>query len=184
MGNLNSEHRYKIQNNFIPSKILESIILVSILALSFMALSGSAYAHGMGNDSDNPPPHWPYHAFLVSTGLMLMTAGMLTARHKKGKRWWLKAHKTMGLLGASLSMIGIFTAAFLLSTYFEVYFVREIHSYLGIGAVSFVILTPIIGFMQFKLKDKRMRVAHKWLGRIALIFMSANIVAGLQMILK
>ncbi|MFB3764818.1 MAG: DUF998 domain-containing protein [Methanotrichaceae archaeon] len=165
---------------------------MSILALSFIAISGSAHAHGMdsgsdngnNNDNGNPPPHWPYHAFLVSTGLIFMTAGMLTARYKKGRRWWLKAHKMLGLIGASLAVIGIFTAAYLLSTYFEVYFVGELHSYLGIGAVTFVILTPIMGYMQFKLKDKRIRAAHRWLGRLALVFMLANIAVGLQMVLK
>lgn len=173
-----------IRNNFSLTIILKSIFIISTIAMFILALSSNAYAHGMGDQSDNPPPYWPYHAFLVSTGFILMAAGMLTARNKKGRRWWLKAHKTAGLSGASLAVIGILMAAYLVSTYLEMIFVKETHAYLGIGAALFVIITPIAGFMQFRRKDMRIRQAHKWLGRIALILMLGNVIAGLQMILK
>lgn len=149
-----------------------------------MAFSGDACAHEMGDHSDNPPPHWPYHAFFVSTGLVFMAAGALTARRMKGKKWWLKAHKTIALLGASFALAGFFIAAYLVSTYLDTYFVRELHSYLGILSVLLVIFTPIIGFMQFRLNDKRIRTIHKLSGRATLAFVGANILAGLQMVLK
>lgn len=149
-----------------------------------MALSGDACAHEMDDQSDTPPLHWPYHAFFVSTGLVFMTAGVLTARRMKGKKWWLKAHKTIALLGASFALAGFLIAAYLVSTYLDTYFVREPHSYLGILSILLVIFTPIIGFMQFQLKDKRIRAIHKWSGRATLAFVLANILAGLQMVLK
>lgn len=183
MANLNPRQRCITKNNLFP-QALKSLFFVIILSISFIALSSNAYAHGMDDQSDKPPPHWPYHALLVSLGLIFMTAGMLTARHKKGRRWWLKAHRTMGLFGASLAVLGVFLSAYLVSMYLEKLFVAETHAYLGIAAASFVIITPIVGFMQFRYRDKRIHVAHRWLGRTALVLMFANIIAGLQMILK
>ncbi len=178
MADLRSIYRRNYSYN------LKVIFIISLFAISLIAISGCAYAHEMGGNSDTPPPHWPYHAFFVSTGLIFMTAGMITARSMKGKRWWLKAHKIIALLGASLALIGFFIAAYLVSTYLDTYFLRELHAYLGIGAVLLVVFTPIIGFMQFRLRDKRIKAIHRWSGRTTLVIMLANILAGLQMIIK
>ncbi len=65
---------------------MKLVCVISTITLLTLALSSNAFAHGMKDRSDNPPPHWPYHAFLVSVGLVFMTAGMLTARYKKEKK--------------------------------------------------------------------------------------------------
>jgi len=130
------------------------------------------------------PPLWPYHAFLVSTGLVFMIAGMLAARYKKGRKKWLKTHKTLGLLGASLAIAGVLMAVYMVSTYLGIYFIKITHAYVGITSLFLVVLAPLIGYMQFRLKDKRVHVIHKLSGRLAILFMLANVLLGLQIILR
>ncbi len=129
------------------------------------------------------PLLWPYHAALVSLGLISMTSGMLTARFMKGRRWWLRAHKALGLPGACLAVAGVMVAVYMVSMDMETYFAGGPHSYLGLVAVLFIIATPILGFMQFKRRDKRVRVLHRWSGRMTLVLMLANVILGLGMIL-
>ncbi len=171
-------------NRFNPSSLLKVISIIIPLTFFLIIVSGTAYAQDMSNQSDIPPPHWPYHAILVSTGLIFMAAGVLTARSMKSRRWWLKTHKSLALFGVSLTITGFLIAAYLVITYRQTYLVMETHAYLGIVAILLVVSTPIIGFMQFKLRDKRLRAVHKWSGRAVLVFMLANVLAGLQMVLK
>ena len=55
------------------------------------------------------------------------------------------------------------------------YLVEEPHAYLGITALALVVFTPIMGFMQFRIKDKRMRIIHRWSGRLAITMVLINV---------
>lgn len=169
---------------FIIHKAIKLIFIIGLFTLSIMAASNDASAHEAGEHEKVSIPPWPYHAALVSSGLVVLTAGMLTARFMKDRRWWMRAHKTQGLLGASLAVAGVLVAVYMVSMYMKTYFAGGIHSYLGLVALLLVIATPILGFMQFGRKDKRVRELHRWSGRLTLLFMLANLIIGLQMILK
>jgi hypothetical protein len=111
-----------------------------------------------------------------------MSGGMLTARFMKKKNWWLKTHRSLAISGAVLTESGFILAAYMVSTYMDTYLVMETHAYLGIMAFSLVVFAPIMGFMQFRTKDKRMHIIHRWTGRLAIAMVLINIWAGWTMI--
>lgn len=166
----------------ISSPILSVPISTAVLFSFFLAFSNCASAHEAGEHA-MVPPIWPYHASLVFLGFAFMTTGMFVARFMRGKKWWLKAHRAAALTGASFAVIGFTIAAYMVSTYMETYFARGTHSYLGVTALLFVISTPLIGFMQFRIKDDRIRTIHRWFGRTTLVLMLANVLVGIQMLL-
>ena len=157
-----------------------AMVLVAFLALQAIVVVASA--HETGSPHHQLPPPWPYHVLLVTTGVVVMLGGMLTARFMKKKNWWLKAHKSLAISGALLTVSGFVVAAYMVSTYMDTYLVMETHAYLGIMAFSLVALAPIMGFMQFRSKDKRMHIIHRWTGRLAIAMVLINIWAGWTMI--
>ena len=156
-------------------------MLVGVIA--FLALNAIvASAKDTGSPHHLLPSPWPYHVLLVTTGVVVMLGGMLTARYMKKKSWWLKTHKSLAISGALLTISGFIVAAYMVSTYMGAYLVMEPHAYLGITALALVVFAPIMGFMQFRIKDKRMRIIHRWSGRLAIVMVLTNIAAGWMMI--
>jgi len=158
-------------------------MLAGVIAfLALQAIVVVASAHETGSAHQQLPPPWPYHVLLVTTGVVVMSGGMLTARFMKKKNWWLKTHKSLAISGAVLTVSGFILAAYMVSTYMDTYLVMETHAYLGIMAFSLVVFAPIMGFMQFRTKDKRMHIIHRWTGRLAIAMVLINIWAGWTMI--
>ena len=160
-------------------------IWMAVAAAAFLALQAIvvvASAHETGSAHQHLPPPWPYHVLLVTTGVVVMLGGMLTARYMKKKSWWLKAHKSLAISGALLTISGFIVAAYMVSTYMGTYLVMEPHAYLGIAALALVVIAPIMGFMQFRIKDKRMHIIHRWSGRLAIVMVLTNIASGWMMI--
>ena len=81
-----------------------------------------------------------------------------------------------------MTISGFIVAAYMVSTYMGTYLVMEPHAYLGIAALALVVIAPIMGFMQFRIKDKRMHIIHRWFGRLAIAMVLINIWAGWTMI--
>ncbi len=160
-------------------------VWIAVAAVAFLALQAVvvvASAHETGSPHEELPPPWPYHVLLVTTGFVVMLGGMLTARFMKEKNWWLKTHKRLAISGALLTVSGFIVAAYMVSTYMETYLVMEPHAYLGISALALVVFAPIMGFMQFRTKDKRMHIIHRWTGRLAIAMVLINIGTGWMMI--
>lgn len=158
------------------------MLVAAISFLAFQAIVVVASAHETGSTHEELPPPWPYHALLVTTGVVFMLGGMLTSRYMKKKGWWLKTHKTLAISGALLTVSGFVVAAYMVSTYMDTNLVMETHAYLGITALALVVFAPIMGFMQFRTKDKRMHIIHRWSGRLAIVMVLVNIAAGWMMI--
>jgi hypothetical protein len=154
--------------------------VIGLLALQ--AIVAVASALEPGSPHHPLPPPWPYHVLLVTTGVVVMSGGMLIARYMKKRGWWLKAHKSLAISGALLTISGFIVAAYMVSTYMGTYLVMEPHAYLGITALALVVFAPIMGFMQFRKKDKRIHIIHRWSGRLAIIMVLSNIAAGWMMI--
>ena len=59
---------------------------------------------------------------------------------------------------------------------------RVLQGYFGALTVMFLIVTPVLGLMQFKVKTKKklVRNLHGWFGRIALILALLTILMGLS----
>jgi hypothetical protein len=66
--------------------------------------------------------------------------------------------------------------------YIGTLFIKELHSYLGFTIATLAIFTPLLGFIQFRMRDKRMRIIHRWSGRITIVLMLVNIIAGWLML--
>ena len=132
---------------------------------------------------ENPPGGiaslWPYHAILMTTGFIFMLIGAYLARFMKGKTWWLKAHRAFGITGSIISFLGFFMAFYMVSLLIGIHF-QVFHAYLGVITVIMVLMTPVLGFMQFKLKNHRpqVRIMHRWSGRITISLMAITMISG------
>ncbi|VVB72789.1 Uncharacterised protein [uncultured archaeon] len=91
-------------------------------------------------------------------------------------------HKKFVLLGVAFVLAGLFVAAYMVSAYMETFFVPGTHAYLGTGVFAFLIITPVLGIIQFRLKDGRVHALHRWSGRITILLGLLNIFAGVQMV--
>jgi len=129
------------------------------------------------------PALLPYHAVLMITGLLLLSTGMLIARYMKNRHWWLRAHKTMGISGTIFVISGLVMAMYMVSLSTGVHF-RVPHAYLGSITIIFVLMTPILGYAQFKSVSEavKIRTIHRWSGRITLVLILLNILSGLSLV--
>jgi hypothetical protein len=121
-----------------------------------------------------------FHAGFMIAGLVLMTAGVTVARLMRNKPWWLRGHRVLGACG-SLSVAGGFATALAMVSvsggpHFEV-----LHAWVGALVVLAAAATPVLGQLQFALKERRaeIRKAHRWAGAMTLILLSLNLLSGL-----
>ncbi|MBE0516756.1 MAG: hypothetical protein IBX41_05125 [Methanophagales archaeon] len=126
---------------------------------------------------------WLYHAVLMTLGFVSLVTGMLIARYLKRRRWWLKAHQMMGILGSILLISGLFMAIYMVSLSTGVHF-RVPHAYLGAIVLVLVVINPILGYAQLKYPSKaaKIRSIHRWFGYLALVLILINIIAGLVLV--
>ncbi len=113
-----------------------------------------------------------------------MTAGAVIARYLKGKRWWLKAHRILGILGAFQVWAGVFAAVVMVSRYGGGHFDVP-HAWLGIFIAFLALAAPAAGQLQLTLRNKapRLRIVHHWIGRLTLAFLLINMAIGLALAL-
>ncbi len=126
------------------------------------------------------PKLWPYHAGLMGAGLLCMLSAVIIAKFLKGKKkWWLKIHKPLGTFGGLLSFGGLVMAYIMVEKAGGDHFSVP-HTYLGSLTMLAIILTAILGNLQFKVKNKKyMATLHRWIGRICLALMLFTILGGL-----
>lgn len=150
-------------------------LAIALIAAALLTLSPASGAEVF---TDKIMLLYPFHAFLVSSGLLLLSAGMICARYMKRRRWWLKAHKTLGLAGAGLTLFGIMVAVYMVSASSGLNSPAGPHAYIGILVSLMVLFTPFMGFIQLKKGDKRLRAIHKWSGRMTIVLMIINAYLG------
>jgi hypothetical protein len=126
---------------------------------------------------------WPYHAVLMILGFLLLLSSSLIQWYFKRKRWWLKAHKMTGILGAILFLAGLLMANYMVSVSTGVHF-RVPHAYLGAFIILLIVTNLILGYAQLKFRNKaaQIRSAHRWSARIALVLILINILFGLLLV--
>ncbi|UCG68420.1 MAG: hypothetical protein JSV09_11475 [Thermoplasmata archaeon] len=130
-----------------------------------------------------PPSYWLIHAALLTVGFLLMLTGVIIAKAFKKRKWWLKTHKMLGIVGAILSILGLIMGFIMVQLSSGEHF-RVPHAYVGFLAIIFAVLTLGLGFAQFKVKKnrKKIRMIHRWSGRITLVLMLLNIIFGLSLV--
>jgi hypothetical protein len=168
--------------------LLKAVLYVLIFTLLSLAVfTGTAIAHNPSEAGDSAhtnqlPPPWPYHVAMVFLGFTSLAGGAFTARYLKQRTGWIGLHKRLALIGVVFVLAGLSIAAYMVSAYMDTFFVREMHAYLGAGVFAFLIVTPILGIFQFRSKDKRMHIIHRWSGRITIVLILFTIIAGIQMV--
>ena len=61
---------------------------------------------------------------------------------------------------------------------------RVPHAYLGVITIIFVAMTPVLGYLQFKVTDRRATISaiHRWSGRITIVLMLVTILSGSSLV--
>jgi len=123
------------------------------------------------------------HAGLMILTLFLLATGACIARFLKKKPWWLKAHRSLAVTGVILFLLAIAAIA-LQIILTERAHLRVPHSWVGLAGLALILLTPTLGFLQFKMRNAaaRLKGLHRWSGRITISVMIINIVLGLILI--
>lgn len=134
---------------------------------------------GIGSDLPRP---WPYHLALVSTGFLLMLSAALIARFMKRRKGWLSIHKSLGIIGATLILIGLVVAVVMVSSSYQIDLAKEHHAYLGLIIALMAAYMPFLGHLQIKRRDNGLRALHRWSGRLVVALMVINIYLGLVML--
>lgn len=122
------------------------------------------------------------HILLMATATLVIIAGVSAAMFFRKKKNWLKIHKTVNSLGVALMTVGIVMAfSYVFGTGSE--HIDGIHQLTGLTAFISVLATLLLGFYQFKAKNKpSVRTMHRWLGRFSLLLLLTAITLGLTLI--
>ena len=117
-----------------------------------------------------------YHAGFVIAGFAAAATGAALARFMKRKTWWLKAHRGLASAGVALLFCGI-AAAFLKVELRGGVHIAFPHAYLGAVIFMFALITPTLGLLQFRFRQQaaRIRVLHRWSGRLLLLLLALNV---------
>ncbi len=125
---------------------------------------------------------WRVHLIFMMIGFVTLITGNLIALGLRKKRWWLKAHRALGAVGAAFGAVGVIIAIIMVEMAGTGH-IRFLHSLLGVATVILLVKTPIIGYLISRSgsvkKSKNIRTYHRWIGRITLVFMLGNVVSGL-----
>ncbi len=102
---------------------------------------------------------WPCHAVFMTLGFILMTTRMLIARYLKTREWWLKAHRPIEMVGAIFAIAGLSMVIYRVSVSTGQHFAVP-HTYVGALTITFIILTPVLGYAQFTVASKRETISY------------------------
>ena len=122
------------------------------------------------------------HMLLMVIATLGVITGVGAAIFFRKKSSWLKNHKSFNsfsLLGMS---VGIIMAVIYVSSAGDKH-IGGIHQIVGLTAFIFGVATLLLGFYQFKAKNKlAVRTTHRLLGRISLVLFPTAITLGLKLI--
>lgn len=127
-------------------------------------------------------PLFLLHALLMMVGFLTVFAALAVAMTQRRKKWWLKTHKALGLIGASLILLGAIAAIAAVSATPQAHHLRSPHTWLGAATVLAAIITPALGLLQFKIPRRAgtLRAAHRLSGRILNLMAPVAILLGLR----
>jgi len=120
------------------------------------------------------------HVAFMGTGLILMAAGVFVVRFLRKKHWWLKFHRSVGITGVMCLGTGVVAAVVMVSQGGSGHF-RVPHTWLGMTAVLFAIVTPVLGHLQFKIRSQiqQLRRWHRRIGYTSLLLVMSTVLSGL-----
>jgi hypothetical protein len=122
-----------------------------------------------------------WHAALMAAGFLSFFSALLVAATQRRKPWWLRRHRAVGILGTFFILSGM-TAAITAVAAAATGHLRAPHTWLGALTIAAAVATPILGFLQFKIREPaaRLRAIHRLSGRILTGAALVTILFGLR----
>jgi uncharacterized membrane protein len=122
------------------------------------------------------------HAVLMAAGFLCFVAAAFVAATKRSQKWWLRVHRVAGLSGTVLMLCGAAMAAAAIILSGESHF-RTPHSWIGALTVAGAVAAPVLGFLQFRIRNRlqTVRAAHRWCGRLLTASALIAILLGLRL---
>jgi len=120
------------------------------------------------------------HASLMASAFLLSLTGFISARFLRSKRWWLRLHRTLGIIGTICLIAGAVAAIVMISRLGEGHFDVP-HTWLGLATILVGISALTIGYLQFKVPSAivKLRMWHHRLGYTTIIFLPLTVLSGL-----
>ena len=161
--------------------ILLTILLVSIVCSPVTAHSAAEMGVPPDQYDEGIPVYWPYHAFLMSTGFILLVSGFVVMRFHKTSQWF-KTHMYLQTAGGTLAVAGLVTSITMVSISGAPHF-RYTHDLLGMATIIMIMSALSIGFLLNRTFKGRpgVRTIHRWLGGISIALVAVNILLGISM---
>ncbi len=124
-----------------------------------------------------------FHIVLMSSAVVFMSTGVGIARFLRKKKWWLKVHRSLGILSAFSTGLGL-GSIFLFVENTGGRHLAVLHAWVGLVAVIGAVLVPILGqaFLKLKWKKQELRSVHRWGGRITVSLMGLAALMGLRIL--
>jgi hypothetical protein len=162
---------------------------VAALALLLLAASVPALAHnatemGVAPDQFDQgiPVYWPYHAALMSTGLVLLVSGAIVMRYHRTRSWF-KNHRRLQALGGLAAVSGLSVGLYMVRLS-EAPHLHGVHDVLGAGTIAVILATLGLGVVIARTPgaSRRTRQVHHVMGWAVIGLVAANIALGLAML--
>ena len=122
---------------------------------------------------------FPLHVSFMAIAASALIAGVSAAIFFRKNKYWLKIHKSFNSFGLLGIMAGIIMAFFYVSGT-DGKHIDGPHQINGLAAFILILITLMLGFYQFKAKNKlAVRTAHRMLGRFSLLLLLTTVTLGL-----
>ena len=123
-----------------------------------------------------------WHAALMAAGFLSFVSALLFAATQRRKPWWLRRHRAAGILGTLFILSGMTAAIAAVAAAVKGH-LRTPHTWLGALTIAAAVATPLLGLLQFKIRERtgRLRATHRLCGRILTGAALAAILFGLRM---
>jgi hypothetical protein len=122
------------------------------------------------------------HILLMAIATLGIIIGVGAAIFFRKKSNWLKIHKSFNFFCLLGIATGLIMAVFYVSQTGGKH-IDGLHQLIGLAAFVFAGVTLLLGFYQFKAKNKiALRTTHRLLGRFSLVLLLTAIMLGLKLI--
>ncbi len=136
------------------------------------------FATGRSSEEDDREL-WPTHAVLMGTGTAIALVGIIIAIFFRKRPWWLKAHMSFGITGASMVLTGLLVAIYMVEDSGAEHF-RVTHGRLGLITGILTLATVCMGYNGVKRKSRKLRTAHKWVAKLTMVLLIMAVMGGLN----
>jgi len=118
----------------------------------------------------------------MAAGSLLVFTAILVAAALRRKRWWLLLHRSAGLAGTSVILLGA-VAAVAVIVFSTGRHLRVPHTWLGTVTIATALIVPVLGLLQFRIRTKAgtLRTIHRFCGRFLAGAAFATLLLGLRL---